>query len=652
LATVDQLDQFDGLDWLALPTALIEREALTAQLDREDVEGSALASLFTVPSASRDGRPPAATDAGGRIAELRTAFEDRVAKADQIFVNSVEDGGSPLTTIVYQCELSTLEARILALCAAPELDIRLQSLIGQALAGHSLGGSPRRMTVQLLRRIYGPDAVRALGDDGRLSRAGLIEVEPLVPFAAAEVTVPRRVIWALCDERSLDPDLPLGAHVQLVPDSRAIGQHTLLLVHGADSVRRTQAAMLAGAGLAFLLVDQPTEDRAWRAIVRQASTAGLGVVLSVTGGLTALGRHWVERADHLTWAIAAPAPLELESLPRTGWIELSAAAEEATDAEWLSVFPGDDVPPRRPTAHQLYLAGLAAQPGDDPDVALRRLASGSIASLAKRVVPRATWADLVVPDAHVRRLESLVDRYRNREVVHGDWGLPAYPSPGLVVLFSGPSGTGKTTTAEVLANELGVDMFRVDLSALVSKYIGETEKNLEQIFSAAHAGNYLLLFDEADSLFGSRSKVTDSKDRYANMEVSYLLQRLETYDGFVVLTSNFQGNIDLAFMRRIHAAVHFPVPGADDRRRIWERALGQAPTVDLDLAFVADKFDLTGGAIRNAALTAAFLAAAEHRPIGMPHMLRALFQEMLKLGRRTGPEMFGPWKSDVADLIS
>jgi SpoVK/Ycf46/Vps4 family AAA+-type ATPase len=187
----------------------------------------------------------------------------------------------------------------------------------------------------------------------------------------------------------------------------------------------------------------------------------------------------------------------------------------------------------------------------------------------------------------------------------------------------------------------------VDLAALVSKYIGETEKNLVAIFSAAHTSNYLLLFDEADSLFGSRSKVEDSKDRYANLEVSYLLQRLETYDGLVVLTSNFQGNIDPAFLRRIHLTVHFPVPGADDRRRIWERSLGAAPTADLELDFVAEQFDLTGGSIRNAALSAAFAAAAQDRPIGMVVLLQAIAQELTKLGRRPHDAQFGRWLGEV-----
>jgi SpoVK/Ycf46/Vps4 family AAA+-type ATPase len=268
---------------------------------------------------------------------------------------------------------------------------------------------------------------------------------------------------------------------------------------------------------------------------------------------------------------------------------------------------------------------------------------------ATRVTPRVGWDELILPAAQTTKLRDLVDRYRYRAVVHNEWGLPLFPSPGVVALFSGPSGTGKTTTAEVIANELGVDMFRVDLSALVSKYIGETEKNLEEIFSAAHAGDYLLLFDEADSLFGSRSKVSDARDRYANMEVSYLLQRLETYDGFVVLTSNFQGNIDQAFLRRIHVTVHFAVPSVEDRTRIWMRSLAQAPQDDLDLGFVADKFDLTGGSIRNASLTAAFYAASSGRSIEMVDVLRAVSQEMAKLGRRPNDDQFGRWLDELKD---
>jgi SpoVK/Ycf46/Vps4 family AAA+-type ATPase len=309
--------------------------------------------------------------------------------------------------------------------------------------------------------------------------------------------------------------------------------------------------------------------------------------------------------------------------------------------EWAAAYPGAAVPGRRPTATQLdLLQRMRPADGAPP---LRRLAAGTLRKHARRVSPTKTWDDLILPATQERRLRELVARYRQRTRVHEEWGLDLYPSPGVVALFSGPSGTGKTTSAEVIAAELGVDLFRVDLSALVSKYIGETEKNLEEIFSAAHAGDYLLLFDEADSLFGQRSAVTDARDRYANMEVSYLLQRLETYDGFVILTSNFQGNIDDAFLRRIHAAVHVPVPTADDRERIWARSLGAAPLDDVDLGYLAKSFELTGGSIRNAALTGAFLAADADRPVGMPDLLAAVAQELTKLKQRVTADMFGPW---------
>jgi SpoVK/Ycf46/Vps4 family AAA+-type ATPase len=310
------------------------------------------------------------------------------------------------------------------------------------------------------------------------------------------------------------------------------------------------------------------------------------------------------------------------------------------------------LPARRPSASQLRSLEVVSNELGDPTFALRRLASGSLLQHARRVEPRATWADLILPPPQQRQLRALVDRYRLRHRVHDEWHLPLFPSPGVVALFSGSSGTGKTTSAEVIAGELGVDLFRVDLSALVSKYIGETEKNLEEIFSAAHAGNYLLLFDEADSLFGSRSAVTDARDRYANMEVSYLLQRLETYDGFVVLTSNFQGNIDDAFLRRIHTTVQFPMPSAADRARIWDRCLADAPRGDLDLGHVAGAFELSGGSIRNAALSAAYLAAGRDRPIGMVELLAAVVEEFSKLRQRVSAGQLGEWADEVAGLTS
>ncbi len=200
--------------------------------------------------------------------------------------------------------------------------------------------------------------------------------------------------------------------------------------------------------------------------------------------------------------------------------------------------------------------------GGDLDAAVRRLVSGRLEHLARRIRPTRDWDDIVLSDDRMELLHSIVARYRFADQVFDDWGFAATPSRGLVALFSGPSGTGKTMAAEIIAGELGLDVFKLDLSAVVSKYIGETEKNLEQVFDAASAGNLVLFFDEADALFGKRSEVKDARDRYANIEVSYLLQRLESYDGLVVMATNFEKNIDDAFLRRIHARVEFAMPGS------------------------------------------------------------------------------------------
>jgi SpoVK/Ycf46/Vps4 family AAA+-type ATPase len=205
------------------------------------------------------------------------------------------------------------------------------------------------------------------------------------------------------------------------------------------------------------------------------------------------------------------------------------------------------------------------------------------------------------------------------------------------VLFAGESGTGKTMAAQVLANDLGLELFRVDLATIVSKWIGETEKNLDRIFDAAEGSNAILFFDEADALFGKRSEVADSHDRYANVEVSYLLQKMEGYAGAVILATNFKQNLDTAFQRRLDFAIDFPFPEPEDRKRIWRLVLpAEAPVADdVDLDFLATQFKLSGGAIRNCSLAAAFEAADAGEPIGMPHLVRAVAVEYGKQGRLT-----------------
>ena len=278
-------------------------------------------------------------------------------------------------------------------------------------------------------------------------------------------------------------------------------------------------------------------------------------------------------------------------------------------------------------------AAAGGDPGRLPD-AVRRLAGGHLDALAVRVRPRRGWVDLVLPPDQTAQLRELAARYRGRDIVYDRWGFPPLPSTGVVALFSGPSGTGKTLAAEVIAGDLGLDLYKVDLSSVVSKYIGETEKNLERIFSAAASGDLVLFFDEADALFGKRSEVSDAHDRYANIEVAYLLQRLEAYPGIVVMATNLQGNIDQAFVRRISVSVDFEPPDEPQRRLIWAGAFPPgAPVAGLDLDFLARQFKVTGGIIHNAALGAAFRAADEGGPVTMERVAFALKREFQKLGR-------------------
>jgi vesicle-fusing ATPase len=253
--------------------------------------------------------------------------------------------------------------------------------------------------------------------------------------------------------------------------------------------------------------------------------------------------------------------------------------------------------------------------------------------LAERIDSRAGWDDLVLPAEQTSQLRDLADRVRQSWRVREDWGWETRGSRGLgtAALFTGASGTGKTLAAEVLAAELALDLYRIDLGQIVSKYIGETEKNLERIFSAAEHGGAILLFDEADALFGKRSEVRDSHDRYANVEVSYLLQRMETYRGLAILTTNQKSTLDQAFLRRLAAVVAFPFPDASARAAIWARVFPpQTPQDGIDPARLA-RLSITGGAIRSIALNASFLAAAEGGPVSPTHVLKAARREYAKL---------------------
>ncbi|MDQ6867043.1 MAG: ATP-binding protein [Pseudomonadota bacterium] len=264
--------------------------------------------------------------------------------------------------------------------------------------------------------------------------------------------------------------------------------------------------------------------------------------------------------------------------------------------------------------------------------------------LAQRIESASTWDDLVLPDGETRVLRTIAAQLRQRVTVYEHWGFAAKSSRGLGIsaLFAGPSGTGKTMAAEVLANELCLDLYRIDLSSVVSKYIGETEKNLRRVFDAAEESGAILLFDEADALFGKRSEVKDSHDRYANIEVSYLLQRMEAYRGLAILTTNMKSALDLAFLRRIRFVVQFPFPDEVERVAIWKRIFpASTPKDGLDFSRLA-KLRIAGGNIRNIALNAAFLAADAGEPVRMTHLMAAASSEYAKMERPlTAAEMGG-----------
>ncbi len=286
--------------------------------------------------------------------------------------------------------------------------------------------------------------------------------------------------------------------------------------------------------------------------------------------------------------------------------------------------------------------------------AAREASRPEFRGLAQHIVPRYRWDDLILSEKILGQLQHLVDFLEHQETVFHRWGARAVRARGygIKALFSGPPGTGKTMAAECIAGRLGLDLFRVDLSQVISRWVGETEKNLKEIFDAAEGGGAILLFDEADALFGARGDVKQAQDRFANQEVSFLLQRLEIFEGCAILTTNLQENIDEAFLRRFGAVVEFPMPSAVQRGRLWTKAIpADAPRdADLDEQKLADQFILAGGSIVNAAINACILAATDDELVGMKHAVRAVGQELIKMGKQVNRVHFGEFFDVVADL--
>jgi AAA+ superfamily predicted ATPase len=563
----------------------------------------------------------------------------------------VDDLGrdSSFSVLVSNAGLGVDEAEVLALLATAEIDANCRRLVA-SLQGDSHAG---RVTLGSLATILGAGhrGALTLAPTSALRRSAFVDVGVDGPWTDQPVALHPSVVWSLLGDESPDPDLPVGVtELDLDDDTPAVGDD-FVVVTGSDKMRRRHGGATAAAGRRFLCLAAPTTDTEWAAVVREATITGRALLVEIDDSVTTMMRRWLERAHHLVWVLSSRSGPSIDDLPERSWTEVIAEAGEPTDAEWADAFGPGAERSHRLTFEQIHRVRRTRQAvGGDIDAAVRRLASGPLERLTRRISPRHTWDDIVLSPNRLELLQSVVERYRHAGEVYDSWGFSAEPSRGLVALFAGPSGTGKTLASEIIAGALGLDVFKLDLSSVVSKYIGETEKNLEQIFDAASAGNMVLFFDEADSLFGKRSEVKDARDRYANIEVSYLLQRLEAYDGLVILATNFEKNVDEAFLRRIHVRVEFAMPGPVERRAIWETNLPKtAPVDDVDIDWLADHFELSGASIRNAAIHAAFLASAAGTKITMDCVVRGVAREFRKMGRLLKDKDFGEFFDLVSD---
>jgi hypothetical protein len=500
-----------------------------------------------------------------------------------------------------------------------------------------------------------------------LIRHGLLTVdEPERPFLTRSLRVPDRVSAYLLGHD--EPDEALRDLVwSPIPVSTTDTDHVArALAAGIPVVylrqRRDLGAFSVAAGAlrgGYLLVDlsrvQSGEDPASIAEVarREARLAGLPLVI---GPVDSLEAGVVRRLADGGWPVvmsgsvvcdpawADPPPLVVDLETVDAPAGLSEGAVEAA----LSAFR------LGPDQYRRALdTGRARAAAEGVDAESRHFAAGArqqnnvgLERLARRVEAAARWQDIVLPPATLADLEHLTARVAHRHRVLDEWGMRrgGGRGEGITALFAGESGTGKTLAAEVIAGELGLDLYVIDLSTVIDKYVGETEKNLEKIFVEAEGVNGVLFFDEADALFGKRSEVSDARDLYANVEIAYLLQRMETFDGLAVLASNLRANIDEAFARRLSLLVDFPQPDPLQRRALWRQHLERLPLGDeIDHDFCADAFELAGGNIRNIAVTAGYLAASNGRVVTMEHVIKAVHLEYRKLGRLCLEAEFGPY---------
>jgi hypothetical protein len=586
------------------------------------------------------------------------------------------DAEARLADAVRRLGLDALEAWVLAACAAPELHPRYGRLYGYLQDDVTRRLPSPRLIARLVcgDGVTEKDVLACFAPGERLFRLGAVralDIDPATPVADRPIKLADRLAefllgasGGLATAGSALRRIQVPARVYGRTDAiEGLGRSLVadtrlpLVVCGPDR----HAMLAAAAGMPLVLLDvRRLGDPI--ALAEATVTSALEGALLCFDGLDAVvptervglldvldGR--LERSvflanspreaqalvDRMALVIELPPPSPGER--RAAWGELTGVRQAGEVAAKFRLSVEQIASAAEVSRLAAGARGLKAPELADLEAGARHASTSRLGELAARLAPAFSWPDLVVPERHRDALQSIAAYLRHRDRVLCEWGYEraVARTQGLKVLFAGESGTGKTMAAQVLAAELGLDLFRVDLSTVVSKYIGETEKNLERIFTAADGSNAILFFDEADALFGKRSEVSDSHDRYSNIEVAYLLQRIEVYPGGVILATNFKRNIDDAFVRRLDFVVDFPFPGPEDRRRIWRLVLPtEAPlTDDVDLDFLAVQFKLSGGAIRNCSLAAAFRAADEDSPIAMRHLIRAVAQEYAKQGRLT-----------------
>lgn len=593
---------------------------------------------------------------------------------------------SALKMLSARLSLSRFEENVLLLCVAMELDTRIASLCARAY------GDPTRPypTFALALALFDEPSWDALSPSHPLRYYQLVEISQLAgqPLTASPLRADERIVNYIKGLNYLDDrlipllspvDLPTGG-TDLPPSQQnvvetivrrlkqvSVGQDLpVIQLVGIDAPsKQLVAAHAAGAlGLrvqrlpAALLPVQALElenlRRLWEREslllplalyvdalgseidASQASQASpISRLLARIGGVTFLDTRdaWPGMAERsLTVDVAKPMPAEQEA----AW---TAALGEAA-AESPPLLAGQfnlGLSAIEQIAHQQLSAPVASQDSVHDRLwdACLKTARPGLDTLAQRLEPKATWDDLVLPAAECNLLRQIAAQVGGRSQVYRAWGFGDKMSRGFGIsaLFAGDSGTGKTMAAEVIANQLRLNLYRIDLSAVVSKYIGETEKNLRRLFDKAEDGGAILFFDEADALFGKRSEVKDSHDRYANIEINYLLQRMEAYGGLAILATNMKSALDQAFMRRLRFVVNFPFPGVSERKTMWQKAFPpKVPVTGLDFDALA-RLNLTGGNIQSIALNAAFLAANTGAAVTQPTIMDAARTELRKLGR-------------------